>query len=99
MKQGVLAGRDMAATRRMVAAAEALARHFGLDAEVLERVQTQKGEPQLRQMLQREAVADLLEAIADIVCTPTGMKPAEDSAKAQIEPKKITPKRAKKQVI
>lgn len=62
MKLTQLAGRDMTATNRMVAAAEILAERFGLDAE-MDRVRTQKGDPAVRQMLQREAVADLLEQL------------------------------------
>lgn len=67
MKLTQLAARDQAATNRLVAAAETLAELQGLDPAVLERVKTQRGEPPVRMMLQREAVADLAEALVPVI--------------------------------
>lgn len=55
----------MAATIKMVAAAEKLAERFGLEGDIMARVRTQRGDPQVRQMQQREAVAELLEALLE----------------------------------
>lgn len=67
MKLTQLAARDQEATNRLVAAAEKLAELQGLDPAVLERVKTQRGEPPVRMMLQREAVADLAEALVPVI--------------------------------
>jgi len=67
MKLSALAARDDAATKRIVAATEALVAHFGLDEAVLANVRTQRGTPPVRAMMQREAVAELLDAMVEKV--------------------------------
>jgi polyhydroxyalkanoate synthesis regulator phasin len=44
-----------------VEAAQKLAKYFDIPAEMIDRVQTQKGDPPTRAMHQREAMADLLD--------------------------------------
>lgn len=61
MKTSILAKRDHAAQKRIVAAMEELAERLGI--EIPEQMQRQIGSPAERAMQQREGVADLLEAI------------------------------------
>lgn len=61
MKIEKRAERDAKAQARLVAAAEYLATHLGID--IPEGIRVQRGRPPERMMWQREAVADLLEAI------------------------------------
>jgi DNA uptake protein ComE-like DNA-binding protein len=63
MRLATLAARNDAAQKRIVVAAEQLAVRFGLGEEVLIPLQVQRGDPQTRAMLQREAVATLLEGL------------------------------------
>lgn len=81
MREATRAARDMNANTRLVAATETLAKRFELSAGFVEEVQTQSGDPQIRAMKQREAVANLLEALVektdDAVEWPEG--PASDA--------------------
>lgn len=65
MRDATRAARDMNANTRLVVATETLAKRFELSAGFVEEVQTQSGDPQVRAMKQREAVANLLEALVE----------------------------------
>lgn len=64
MHPTILAKRSGLAQQRMLAAAEKLASEFGLDANMITALRVQSGDPDVRRMLEREAVADVLEALA-----------------------------------
>ena len=63
MKLSAMAARDSAAQKRLLAAAQALARRMGLDAALVAGLSVRGRDRQVAAVLQREAVADLLEAI------------------------------------
>ncbi len=59
------AERDHIAQRRLVAATEKLTVALDLTADLVTAVQIQRGEPDVRAMLQREALANVLEEVAE----------------------------------
>ncbi len=65
MRVTIRAARDQSAQTRILAAATTLARRFGLSPELLQNIQVQRGDPAVRAMLEREAIADLLETLVD----------------------------------
>ena len=81
MRVAQRAKRDHMAQGRLVAAAEKLAKELALPAELVKAVQVQRGEPEVRAMLQREALADLLEAVVGQVVPKVMMPPAAKEAK------------------
>lgn len=81
MKLSMLASRDDAATKQIVAATEKLVAHFGLSEDVLTNVQTQRGTPPVRAMMQREAVASLLEAVVAALPPKADEQQPETAAK------------------
>lgn len=66
MRIATRAARDHKAQARIVMAAETLAERFGLDMSLVEGLRVQRGDPATRAMLQREAVADLLESVVNL---------------------------------
>ena len=73
----------MMATTKMVAAAEKLAGLFDLDPNLVTGIQTQRGDPPVRAMLQREAVANFLETLVKKV--EIEQKKAEKAGQASVE--------------
>ena len=70
MHPRILVQRSGLAQQRMLAASEALAHHYGLDDTLLTGLRVQSGDPDVRRMQEREAIADVLEAVASHVCVP-----------------------------
>jgi hypothetical protein len=66
MRVTIRAARDQGAQIRILAAASTLAERFGLSQELLQNIQVQRGDPAVRAMLEREAIADLLETLVDV---------------------------------
>lgn len=67
MKAGILFQRDGIAQQRILAAAAGLAERLGMPPRLMENLQVQRGDPATRAMQEREAVADLLEAVVERV--------------------------------
>ena len=79
MRLTTLAARDMNANTRLVAATEILAARFALSPGYVDEVQRQSGDPQTRMMKQREAVANLLDALVqktEFAGDADGVRPA-----------------------
>lgn len=77
MKAGLLFQRDGLAQRRMLAAAAELAKRLGAQPKLLERLRVQRGDPAVRAMQEREAIADLLEETVkriDALAQPAAME-------------------------
>jgi len=69
MQLAAMAARDHTAQQRIVVAAEELAKRFRIDAGI--RVRSAKArDPRVQAMLQREAIADFLEAL--VATKPSG---------------------------
>lgn len=87
MRLATRAARDHSAQSRILAAAEILADRFDLDLELPNRIQVQRGDPATRAMLEREAIADLLEAIleASEVIEEPDLDPEDDEPPAEEE--------------
>lgn len=66
MRTTIRAARDHSAQSRILAAATTLAERFGLSSELLQNIQVQRGDPAVRAMLEREAIADLLDTLVDV---------------------------------
>lgn len=66
MRIATRAARDHKAQARIVTAAERLAERFGLDMTMVNDLRVQRGDPATRAMLQREAVAVLLESVVNL---------------------------------
>lgn len=66
MKLSILAARDLEAQNRIVAAAEELAAGHDLGDQITRLESIQERDPRTKAMFQREAVADLLEALAEV---------------------------------
>ncbi len=66
MRIATRAARDHNAQSRILAAANKLAEHFGLtlNEEVFKALQAKRGDVATKAMLEREAIADLLEGLA-----------------------------------
>lgn len=79
MHPGARGARDQIAQDRIVQAARQLAGRFGCDQEAGALVTVQAHDPLVRAMLQRERVADLLEAL--VVATATPQKAEEPESK------------------
>lgn len=67
MKEGILHARDGRAQQRILAAAAQLAGLIGVANTPLERLRNERGGPLVQAMLQREAIADLLESAVERV--------------------------------
>lgn len=67
MKDGILHARDERAQQRIVKAAAALAELIGVHPAALEQLRNERGGPLVQAMLQREAIADLLESAVERV--------------------------------
>lgn len=91
MHPRVLGQRRESAQMRAVAAAQALAAAAGLDTTMAARLAVYERDPETRQMLRLEAVADLLEALAGSGEEQKGMSKSErakaenDDLRAQVE--------------
>lgn len=64
MQKAALAARDQVAQERIVKAAQALAEKFGLSEHLMSGLRIQERDRLVKAMKEREAVADLLEALA-----------------------------------
>lgn len=84
MKAGILFERDGRAQQRILRAATELADRLGVAPTVLEQLKTQRGDPAVRAMQQREAIADLLEALVE---RSEHLVAAESEADSQTETK------------
>jgi len=71
MKDGILHARDARAQQRIVKAAAQLAEVIGVHPAALERLRDERGGPLVQAMLQREAIADLLESTLERVSSLT----------------------------
>jgi polyhydroxyalkanoate synthesis regulator phasin len=75
-----------------VEAAQKLAKYFDIPAEMIDRVQTQKGDPPTRAMHQREAMADLLDKYVEgVEALRAEIKALQAEIKALQEPAKEKP--------
>lgn len=63
MKAGILFEKDGKAQQRILKASTTLADRLQVHPDVLDKLRVQKGDPAVRAMQQREAIADLLEAV------------------------------------
>lgn len=84
MKAGLLFQRDGLAQRRMLAAAAELAKRLGTQPKLLERLRVQRGDPAVRAMQEREAIADLLEETVkriDALARPAAMELPKEEVK------------------
>jgi len=82
MKLSAMAARDAIAQKRLLAAAEALAGRMGLAAELVAALAVRARDRRVAAVLQREAVADLLEGI-EAVAQARDAARAKARAKAQ----------------
>jgi hypothetical protein len=73
MHPRILAQRSATAQQRMLVAAETLAREFGLSDDLLVGLRVQTGDPEVRRMQEREAMAAVLDAVVNYIVPP---KPA-----------------------
>jgi hypothetical protein len=70
MKLGIRAARDETATKRIVAAADELAKRLGIDTSKLDALDMVNGPVELRGLFHREAVADLLDEVLAVLPAP-----------------------------
>lgn len=85
MKAGTLFQRDGRAQQRILAAAEKLAQRLGTQPELLQRLRVQRGDPAVRAMQEREAIADLLEETVkrvDALARPAAVDFPKEEVKA-----------------
>ena len=78
MHPRILASRSDAAQARILAAAQQLAARAGLEGAAEKIAAAKDRDPQVSRMQEREAIADLLEAL----CAPREQPNGEDAAKA-----------------
>lgn len=81
-----LSRRNGRAQERLLAAARALARFAGLDPALIEALSPQVKDPAVRSMREREAVADLLEALAIQSGLPLTEPADEDAVTTETPP-------------
>jgi hypothetical protein len=71
----ILSKRNAEAQIRMIAAANRLARYFGLPADLVQALTVQEKDPQVRAMRERESVTALLETLAvQVGATPAAVE-------------------------
>lgn len=85
----ILSKRNGRAQERMLAAAKAIGRVAGIDPALIEALNPRAKDPAIRAMEQREAIADLLEALAIAANIPL-TEPADDEQPAEAPAADVT---------